>query len=129
MIFQLLSLLVTLLPLTVLSSPTQLSERQVQDGRFTFYPLKTPLAGPCDLATGPDGALWGEDILVNIIFRVDPRSGRVDEYPIPFTTPLSNQTIPGLNNPLVQDRTALSCAIRNGAGMCCSLTIRCDRFG
>ncbi|KAF2165243.1 hypothetical protein M409DRAFT_24625 [Zasmidium cellare ATCC 36951] len=108
------SLLLTLLPLTTLSAPT-LEERRVRDGRFTFYPLKTPLSGPCDLERGPDGALWGEMILVNKIFRVDPQSGEVDEYPIPFTTPLSNQTIPGLNNPLVQDRTALSCAIRTGA--------------
>jgi streptogramin lyase len=39
----------------------------------------------------------------------------VEEYPIPFTTAINNKTIPGLNNKLVQDRTALSCAIRKGA--------------
>jgi streptogramin lyase len=53
--------------------------------------------------------------LINNIFRIDPQSGQVVEYPIPFTTPISNQTIPGLNNKLIQDRTALSCAIRKGA--------------
>lgn len=30
-----------------------------QEGRFTFYQMPTPLSGICDLAEGPDGALWG----------------------------------------------------------------------
>lgn len=84
------------------------------DARFSFFPLKTPLSGPCDLVEGPDGALWGEAILVNHIFRVDPDTGDVEEYTIPFTTPISNQTLPDIL-PIVQDRTALSCAIRKGA--------------
>jgi streptogramin lyase len=92
----------------VFASPT-LEERQ---GRFTFYDMLTPAAGPCDLVNGPDNALWGEDILINKIFRVDPATGKVTEYDIPFTTPLSNQTIPGVSS-LIQDRTALSCAIRS----------------
>lgn len=83
-------------------------------GKFTFYELPTPLSGPCDLTEGPDGALWGEDIAVNYIFRVDPATGKVTQYKIPFTTPLSNVTIPGVSQ-AIQDRTALSCAIRNGA--------------
>lgn len=82
--------------------------------KFTFYPLLTPLSGPCDLTKGPDGALWGEDILVDKIFRVDPTSGQVTEYDIPFTTPVSNQSIPGLSKE-VQDRIAFSCAIRNAS--------------
>ncbi|KAH9828021.1 hypothetical protein Tdes44962_MAKER09499 [Teratosphaeria destructans] len=84
-----------------------------RDDRFTFYPLDTPLSGPCDLSVGPDGALWGESILVNHIFRIDPSTGAVEEYPIPFTTPLSNETLLGVSSP-IQDRTALSCAIREG---------------
>jgi streptogramin lyase len=84
-----------------------------QAGRFTFYNMLTPAAGPCDLAEGPDGALWGEDILVNKIFRVDPTTSSVQEFAIPFTSGPSNITIPGISQ-IVQDRTALSCAIRNG---------------
>lgn len=30
-----------------------------QEGRFTFYQMPTALSGICDLAEGPDGALWG----------------------------------------------------------------------
>ena len=86
----------------------------IHDGRFTIYPLPTTLSGPCDLVDGPDGALWGQDILVNYLFRVDPATGHVTEYKIPFTTPLSNVTIPGVAQ-IIQDRTAFSCAIRNGA--------------
>lgn len=26
--------------------------------RFTLYDVPTPLAGPCDLWDGPDGAIW-----------------------------------------------------------------------
>jgi len=29
-----------------------------QAGAFTYYNLKTPLSAPCDLDTGPDGAIW-----------------------------------------------------------------------
>lgn len=93
---------------STLAAPT-IEERQ--QGRFTFYDMPTAAAGPCDLATGPDGALWGEDILINKLFRVDPKTGNVQEFTIPFTTPISNQTIPGLPT-IIQDRTALSCAIR-----------------
>ncbi|SMQ47525.1 unnamed protein product [Zymoseptoria tritici ST99CH_3D7] len=111
-----------------------LEDRQQTDGRFTFYPMKTPAAGPCDLVEAPDILSINTDsrehvliigtrrsslepmeaILGNYIFRIDPSTGKLEEYPIHFTTPISNQTIPGLNNKLVQDRTALSCAIRKG---------------
>jgi streptogramin lyase len=57
-----------------------------------------------------------QGITNNIIFRIDPHTGKIDEYPIPFTTPLSPQTIelPGVAK-AITDRTALSCAIRKGA--------------
>nr|POE65866.1 virginiamycin b lyase [Quercus suber] len=89
------------------------SKRQGEDSRFTFYSLKTPLAGPCDLIEGPDGALWGESILVNEIFRLDPDTGAFEGFTIPFTTPVSNVTLPDVL-PALQDRTAFSCAIRMG---------------
>lgn len=41
-----------------------------QEGRFTFYQMPTPLSGICDLAEGPDGALWGiEQLSVNLGHR------------------------------------------------------------
>lgn len=95
----------------------EIHARQVQDGRFTFYEMPTPLAGPCDLAFNPaDGNLYGEQQLINQLFMINPRTGRVTEYPIP-TTPggFSNATLPiGLPAP-VGDRLAFSCAIRDGA--------------
>lgn len=78
---------------------------------FTFYQMPTVLADPCDLCTGPDGALWISDMGVNKIGRLDPDTGVVDEYDIPFTEgKLKNATLPGIT-----DRTALACAIRPGA--------------
>ena len=32
--------------------------RRAAPGAFTYYPLTTPEAGPCDMTTGPDGAIW-----------------------------------------------------------------------
>ena len=87
-----------------------LSER-ADSSRFKFYNLKTPLSGPCDLVEGPDGALWGESLLVNHIFRIDPSTGNVQEFPIPFTNPATG-ALTGLTP--AQDRTELSCAIRKG---------------
>jgi streptogramin lyase len=83
---------------------------------FTLYELPTPLSGPCDLTRGPDGAIWGQDLLVNHFFRIDPDTGHIDEFPIPFTTPLDPNPIqlPGVLK-TITDRTALSCAIRAGA--------------
>ena len=89
----------------------------VKEGKFTFYPVPTPLSGICDLSEDPTGKfIWYEDILVNRVGRFNPATGEMKDWAIPFTTPLSNQTfpIPGTIQPIV-DRTALSCAIRNGA--------------
>ena len=85
------------------------------DSLFTFYDLPTTLSGPCDLCAGPDGALWGQDQLVNQVFRIDPESSRIETFDIPFTLdPILNATLPPvLGN--VAGRTALSCAIRPGA--------------
>jgi streptogramin lyase len=57
-----------------------------------------------------------QGILKNIIFRIDPDTGKIDEYPIPFTTPLDPTPIelPGVAKSIT-DRTAFSCAIRKGA--------------
>ena len=57
-----------------------------------------------------------QGILKNILFRIDPDTGKIDEYPIPFTTPLSPTPIelPRVAKSIT-DRTAFSCAIRKGA--------------
>lgn len=104
------ALITCLLTLRVLAQPVT---EKARSHAFSFYDLPTPLAGPCDLTDGPDGALWGQDILVNLLFRVDPATGLVTEYRIPFTTPFDNHTMPGVSQ-AIQDRTALSCAIRTG---------------
>ncbi|KAG4443915.1 hypothetical protein IFR05_000555 [Cadophora sp. M221] len=100
--------------LSVLAAP--FIQDRADDPRFTLYDLPTPLTGPCDLEHGPDGALWGQGILDNIFFRIDPSTGVITEYQIPFTTPLDPTPI-GIPDVLktVTDRTALSCAIRTGA--------------
>lgn len=85
------------------------------DDLFTFYDLPTPLSGPCDLCAGPDGGLWGQDQLVNRLFRIEPSTGAIQTFEIPFTlAPILNVTLPGVLGD-VAGRTALSCAIRPGA--------------
>jgi len=79
--------------------------------KFTYYSPLTPNAGPCDLCTGPDGAIWAEDILVNKIQRIDPSTGVVEEYEIPYTTPALDFSV----LPTLEGRTAFACAIRPGA--------------
>ncbi|CAK3922971.1 Hypothetical predicted protein [Lecanosticta acicola] len=89
----------------------------VQEGRFTFYPVPTPLSGICDLSEDPTRKfIWYEDILVNRVGRFNPATGEMRDFAIPFTTPVSNQSFP-IPDALQQivDRTAFSCAIRNGA--------------
>lgn len=99
--------------LDTLAAPT-IENRAVS--RFTKYELPDALTGPCDLEAGPDGALWGQGIADNIFFRIDPHSGHITTFPIPFTTPLNARPtqLPGVLK-AITDRTALSCAIRKGA--------------
>lgn len=54
------------LPLHVFAVPV-LEDRA--DDRFTLFDLPTPLVGPCDLENGPDGALWGQVKLQNLLFK------------------------------------------------------------
>lgn len=78
--------------------------------RFKFYDLPTPLSGPCDLTTGPDGALWGQDQFVNKIFRIDTNTSQIQEFEIPFT----QAPFPANVLPTLAGRTALACAIQPG---------------
>lgn len=121
-------LLCTLLVADVLSLPTTTPGRLSRvgnvfdsdstwksDDAFTFYDLPPPLSGPCDLCTGPDGGLWGQDQLVNQLFRIEPSTGEIETFEIPFTLePIHNVTLPGVLGDIA-GRTALSCAIRPGA--------------
>lgn len=110
------TILYSLGALPILSVSAAPFQERADDPRFTFFDLPTPLVGPCDLEHGPDGALWGQGILDNIFFRIDPETGDITEFPIPFTTPLDPTPIslPGVLKSIT-DRTALSCAIRTGA--------------
>lgn len=84
------------------------------DSLFTLYDLPDPLSGPCDLCTGPDGALWGQDQLSPTLFRIDPVTNRTQTFEIPFTLdPILNATLPPLLSS-VAGLTAFSCAIRPG---------------
>lgn len=74
--------------------------------KFTMYEMPTKEAGPCDLCTGPDGAIWIQDVLANKIARLDKYTGAIEEYDIPYTYPLNyNATLP---------HSALACAIQPG---------------
>lgn len=84
------------------------------DSKFTYYEMPTALAGPCDLCTGPDGAIWVQDILVDKIARIDPDTGDVEEFDIPYDGPgLQGGALLGIPDALLS-RTALACALQPG---------------
>lgn len=92
---------------TAFAAPKVFNRRQ-DDSKFSFYDMPTLLAGPCDLTTGPDGAIWVEDILVDKIARIDINTGEVTEYDIPYSEdPVSTL-------PEIAGRGALACAILPG---------------
>lgn len=81
------------------------------DDKFTYYDMPTPLSGPCDLTTGPDGALWVQDILTNKIARLDPDTGKIEEFTIPYQDAIpANFTLVDLE----PQQLALACAIQPG---------------
>jgi len=90
------------------------SEAAALDSRFRYYEMPTPMAGPCDLCTGPDGAIWAQDILVDKIARIDPHTGEVEEFEIPYDGPgLQGGALLGVPDAFL-NRTALACAIQPG---------------
>lgn len=77
---------------------------------FTFYDLPTPESGPCDICEGHDGMVYIQNFLVDTLVRLDPNTGKMTEYQIPYKNPPSpTSVLPGAGN-----RTALACAIRPG---------------
>lgn len=91
------------------AAPAQ-PEKRAADDRFTVYTMPTPLAGPCDMTTGPDGAIWVSYMLDNKLGRIDPDTGEITEYEIPWTLPILNVTLPN-----ILGRTVLACVVQPGA--------------
>lgn len=87
-------------------------ENTYPNGKYSYYKMPTPGAGPCDITTGPDGAIWVQDILVDKIARIDQSTGAIEEFAIPYTEPASRQLLQPL--PDVGGRTAFACAIQPG---------------
>ena len=80
--------------------------------RFTFYDLKTPLAGPCDLNTGPDGEIYASTFLSNKLIYIDRTAANptLTEITIPYTLPeLPYSLLPQ------QLQGAGSCVVQPGA--------------
>ncbi|KAF2088266.1 NHL repeat-containing protein, partial [Saccharata proteae CBS 121410] len=81
--------------------------------QFTTYQLPTLLSGACDVTDGPDGAEWNQELFANQLARIDPHTGEVTEYLIPFTAPLlDNVTIPMI--PGVTGKIPLGCGLVTG---------------
>ncbi|KAB8556624.1 hypothetical protein FH972_025660 [Carpinus fangiana] len=96
--------------LSLIAHATPVTTKMDGPSRFTYYDMPTAFSGPCDNTMGPDGAEWIEEIIANKLARIDPDTGEVIEFDIPWTTPLLNSTIPG--TPKV--KVALSCALISG---------------
>lgn len=58
-----------------------------ETSKFTFIDIPHPAAGPCDMATGPDGAEYVQYLFSEKIARIDPETNALTEYDIPFTGP------------------------------------------
>jgi virginiamycin B lyase len=80
-----------------------------------FFAMPTPFSGPTVITAGPDGAAWTMQMFANQIARIDPITGDVREYPIPWgpTCPRPH-TSPGPGI-LPAGFTSLSCTIKPGA--------------
>ena len=50
-----------------LAAAAPVERAETDPTRFTYYDMPSILAGPCDLANGPDGFIWGEDVCIVIL--------------------------------------------------------------
>lgn len=64
------------------------------NGAVKHFPLKTRGALPIYVALGPDGNMWGTELLGNKIFRVRP-DGEIAEFPIPTANSRPIAIVPG----------------------------------
>ena len=63
-------------------------------GVVKHFPLKTRGALPIYIALGPDGNMWGTELLGNNIFRIRP-DGEITEFPIPTANSRPIAIVPG----------------------------------
>src|ERR1700730_12490933 len=54
---------------------------------FTEYQVPTPASVPCNTISGPDNAVWYEELADNKIGRLDPATGSISEFTIPSPLP------------------------------------------
>ncbi len=54
---------------------------------ITEYDLPRPDASPHDAVVAPDGMIWYGDFVDNFIGKLDPKTGKVVEYPVPQIDP------------------------------------------
>ena len=77
--------------------------------------MPTRFSGPTVITAGPDGAAWTMQMFANQIARIDPVTGHVREYPVPWgpTSPRPHTSAgPRI---LPAGFTPLSCTIKPGA--------------
>jgi streptogramin lyase len=70
-------------PLKTLSRPTGKAARVI----ITEYDLPRPETLPHDAAADSDGMIWYGDFGSHVLGRLDPKNGKVVEYPLPITKP------------------------------------------
>ncbi len=63
----------------------------------TAYRMPTPLSFPLGVTTGPDGAIWVTEELAMKLARIDPATGRIQEFPL---TGLRDGLRGSIGNPL-----------------------------
>lgn len=54
---------------------------------ITEYDLTRPMAQPHDVIVDPSGTVWYQDFSKQILGRLDPKTGKTEEYPIPLIRP------------------------------------------
>jgi streptogramin lyase len=55
---------------------------------YTTYDLPRPDAAPHDVAIDAHGTIWYSDFQSPVLGKLDPKTGKVTEYPIPIQKPL-----------------------------------------
>jgi streptogramin lyase len=70
-------------PLKTLSRPTGKAARVI----ITEYDLPRPETLPHDAAADSDGMIWYADFGSHVLGMLDPKTGKVVEYPLPITKP------------------------------------------
>lgn len=80
-----------------------------------FFGMPTRFSGPTVITAGPDGAAWTMQMFANQIARVDPVTGHVREYPVPWGPACPRPHTSAGPRILPAGFTPLSCTIKPGA--------------